>query len=146
MTHAWEAPCLHACIHAACCETRIHVVLACACMRAWAYAQANITCLFSKSKECVLTHVWHVARAQVITRKHDRTEKANVFQKRLVWDCMYKVRVHVGSSPRMTILALTQTWAISPHPNMGHQPSALGLQLASRDVVWCVALHNLAMA
>lgn len=27
---------------------------------------------------------------QVIKRKHDRTEKANVFQKRLVWDYLYK--------------------------------------------------------
>jgi Ca2+-binding EF-hand superfamily protein len=27
---------------------------------------------------------------QVVKRKHDRTEKANVFQKRLVWDYLYK--------------------------------------------------------
>lgn len=27
---------------------------------------------------------------QCITRKHERTEKANVFQKRLVWDYLYK--------------------------------------------------------
>lgn len=27
---------------------------------------------------------------QVVRRKHDRTEKANVFQKRLVWDYLYK--------------------------------------------------------
>ena len=38
----------------------------------------------------VILNDLRIAMEKVIQRKHDSVQKANLFQKRLVWDCMYK--------------------------------------------------------
>jgi len=41
---------------------------------------------------------------QVIQRKHDSIQKANMFQKRLVWDCMYKEEfIKVRHTPKSLV-------------------------------------------
>ena len=38
----------------------------------------------------VILNDLRIAMEKVIQRKHDSVQKANLFQRRLVWDCMYK--------------------------------------------------------